>query len=340
MTLPATQTEIVVARHPVGLPEPSDFAARKAAVPDPGPGELLIRVHWLSIDPYLRSLLGGRHLGERPPPGSLVPGQGAGVVLASSDAAHAPGDWVVADCGWREYATVPAASARRIDPAIAPPSAWLGPLGIPGLTAWAGIETIARPRPGEVVLVSTAAGAVGSVACQLARAAGAEVVGIAGSAEKCALAVADYGCRACLDYHDPDFEQALAAALPHGIDVYFDNVGGRILELALGRLRRHARVVLCGMIDQYNREVRPPGPNLGPVIGARATLTGLVVYDHLERHAEMVAAFAPLIASGRLRWREDVAVGIARAPEAFCGLMRGRNLGKALVQVAAEGAQC
>jgi NADPH-dependent curcumin reductase CurA len=213
-------------------------------------------------------------------------------------------------------------------------------LGIPGLTAWAGLRTIARPRPGDVVLVSTAAGAVGSMACQLARLAGADVVGVAGSADKCAIAVADYGCRTCIDYHATDFADALAAACPDGVDVYFDNVGGRVLEAALGRLRRHARVVLCGMIDQYNRDVRPPGPNLGPVIAARATLTGLVVYDHLDRYAEMVIELAPLIAQGQLRWREDVSIGIGMAAEAFCGMMRGANTGKALVQVAADGWRC
>ncbi len=340
MTLPEQQTEIVVARHPSGLPELSDFAARPAPIPVIADGELLLRVHWLSIDPWLRPLLAGRYLVPPPPVGTRVPGQGAGEVLASRDARHAVGDWVVADCGWCEYAAVAADGVRRIDPSLAAPSAWLGVFGIPGLTAWAGLRTIARPQPGEVVLVSTAAGAVGSVACQLARAAGAEVVGIAGSAEKCAIAVADYGCRTCIDHRAEDFVDALAAACPDGIDVYFDNVGGRVLEAAIGRLRRHARVVLCGMIDQYNRDLRPPGPNLGPVIAARATLTGLVVHDHLDRHAEMVAELTPLIAQGRLRWREDVSIGIEMAPDAFCGLMRGTNVGKALVQVAADGWRC
>lgn len=340
MTLPEQQTEIVVARHPVGLPEPADFAERVLPVPMPADGELLLRVHWLSIDPWLRPLLGGRHLVPPPPVGTRVPGQVVGEVLVSRDAHHGVGDWVVADCGWCEYATVAADAVRRVDPAIAPPSAWLGVLGIPGLTAWAGLGTIARPRPGDTVLVSTAAGALGSVVCQLARAAGADVVGIAGSADKCAIAVADYGCRTCIDHHAADFPSALAAACPDGIDVYFDNVGGRVLEAAIGRLRRNARVVLCGMIDQYNRDVRPAGPNLGPVIAARASLTGLVVHDHIDRHAEMVAELAPLIAQGRLRWREDVSIGIGMAPDAFCGLMRGQNVGKALVQVAADGWRC
>lgn len=332
----ALQQAVTIARHPEGMPRADDFVLGRIAMPTAATGELLVRVVYLSIDPYLRALLGARYLTARPALGAVVPGSGIGVVVDSRDRRHAVGDLVVAECGWREYASVAASSVRRIDPAQAPIATALGVLGIPGLTAWSGLRTIGQPKAGETVLVSTAAGAVGSLACQLAERDGARVVGIAGSADKCALAVADFGCDACINYKDANFEDQLRAACAGGIDVYFDNVGGRVLELALSLLKPRARVILCGLIDQYNAAQRPPGPNLGPVIGARATLTGLVVYDHLEHQPQMIAEVAPLLRSGKIRWREDVRRGLAAAPQAFVDLMHGANAGKLLVQVSAD----
>jgi NADPH-dependent curcumin reductase CurA len=332
----ALQQAVSIARHPEGLPHTDDFALAEIEVPVAGDGELLLHVVYLSIDPYLRALLGARYLTARPPLGAVVPGSGIGVVLDSRDARFAIGDHVVAECGWRDFACVGADGVRTIDPALAPLSTALGVLGIPGLTAWAGLRTIGRPQAGDTVLVSTAAGAVGSLACQLAARDGARVVGIAGSAEKCALAVAEFGCDACVNYKDPDFEDQLHAACAGGIDVYFDNVGGRVLGLALSLLKPRARVILCGLIDQYNAAQRPPGPNLGPVIGARATLTGLVVYDHLQRYPQMIAEVAPLLRAGKIRWREDVRRGLAAAPQAFVDLMHGAHSGKLLVRVSGD----
>lgn len=330
------QQAVTIARHPEGLPQTDDFALAEVEVSAAGDGELLLQVLYLSIDPYLRALLGARYLTARPPLGAVVPGSGIGVVVDSRDARFAVGDHVVAECGWREFACVNADSVRKIDPAQAPISAALGVLGIPGLTAWAGLRTIGRPQAGDTVLVSTAAGAVGSLACQLAARDGARVVGIAGSAEKCALAVAEFGCDACVNYKDPEFAERLRDACTGGIDVYFDNVGGRVLELALSLLKPHARVILCGLIDQYNAAQRPPGPNLGPVIGARATLTGLVVYDHLARYPQMIAEVAPLLQAGKIRWREDVRRGLDAAPQAFVDLMHGANSGKLLVRISGD----
>ncbi len=324
---------IVAARIPRGMPRVDDFAPASRALAPCGPGELLVRVDWLSIDPYLRPLLAGRHLGSAPVPGDPIPGIGLGVVLESADPRFPPGAAVVAETGWCDLARVSAASARRVDLTLAPPEAQLGVLGIPGLTAWAGLRTIGRPKPGETVVVSTAAGAVGSLATQLARESGARVVGVNGSAEKNRLSCELFGCDAAVDYKSPDFADALRRACPDGVDVYFDNVGGRVLETALGMLRPRARVVLCGLIDQYNSEVRPPGPNLGPVIGARARLEGLVVYDHLDRFPEFVAEIGPKVADGRIRWLADVRDGLAAAPEQFVRLLEGRNIGKALVRV-------
>jgi NADPH-dependent curcumin reductase CurA len=327
------QRAIVLARTVAGMPRVEDFAPSRLPIPVPADGELLLRVHWLSIDPWLRPVLAGRHLTPPPPVGGVIPGHGIGEVVESRAPGYAPGDLVVADVGWQEWTALPAAGVRRIDPALAPPSAWLGVLGLPGLTAWAGLRTIGKPAPGETVVVSAAAGAVGSLAAQLARSAGARVVGIAGDPEKCRIAVEDFGCAACVSHRDPDLVARLRATCPDGIDVYFDNVGGRVLEAAIGMLRRHARVVLCGLIDQYNADVRPPGPNLGPVIAARATLTGLVVYDHLDRFPEFVAEVGPALREGRIRHREDVAVGLESAPRQFVAMLEGRNRGKALVRL-------
>lgn len=336
--MPRSTPAISLRRPVVGLPSADDFLLGEAPLPEPTEGQALLAVEYLSIDPYLRPLLAGRHLEAAPAIGAVIPGLGLGRVLQSRAAALRPGDRVVAETGWRRYAVVDAARARRIEPDGLPPSCHLGVLGLPGLTAWAGIRTIARPAPGETVLVSAAAGAVGSLAGQLARLDGARVVAINGSAAKNALCRNEYGFHAAVDYRAPDFRAALRAACPEGIDVYFDNVGGAVLEAALGLMRRRARVVLCGLIDQYNADQRPPGPNLGPVIAARATLTGLVVYDHLERFPEFQAEVAPRVANGAIRYREDIAVGLAQAPQQFIKLLTGGNVGKTLVRLSPEEA--
>lgn len=327
------QRAIVLARKPAGMPRAEDFAPAVVPVPAAADGHLLLRVRWLSIDPWLRPVLAGRHLTPSPSIGGVIPGHGIGEVVESRAPGYTPGDLVVGDVGWQRWTALPAAAVRRIDPALAPPAAWLGVLGLPGLTAWAGLRTIGRPAPGETVVVSAAAGAVGSLAVQLARIHGARVVGVAGDPEKCRIAVEDFGCAACVSHHDPDLAGRLRAACPDGIDVYFDNVGGRVLETAIGLLRREARVVLCGLIDQYNADQRPPGPNLGPVIAARATLTGLVVHDHLDQFNAFVAEVAPALREGRIRHREDLVVGLDAAPRHFVAMLAGRNRGKALVRL-------
>jgi NADPH-dependent curcumin reductase CurA len=324
---------IVLARDVHGMPQAEDFAIAADTVADPGPGQILVRVEWLSIDPYLRPLLAGRHLAARPMVGDPIPGIGLGRVVASGDGRFPEGSAVVGETGWREWALVDAGSARLVDLSLAPAEAHLGVLGIPGLTAWAGLRTIAQPKAGETVVVSSAAGSVGSVATQLARESGARVVGVNGSAAKNELSVARFGCHAAVDYKRPDFASALREACPNGIDVYFDNVGGMVLETTLSMLRRNARIVLCGLIDQYNADERPKGPNLGPVIGARARMEGLVVYDHLARFPEFIDETAPKLADGRIQWLADVSEGLSSAPGQFSGLLAGRNRGKALVRI-------
>ncbi len=334
MAIPQERQVVQVLRYPVGMPQAADFGLDRRPLAAPGAGEVLLRTHWLSLDPYLRPLLAGRYALPRPALGDVVPGGALSQIVVSDSDDLAAGDWVVGDTGWCDYAVVRAESLRRVDPDQAPLSTALGVLGIPGLTAWAGLKTIAHPQAGETVLVSTAAGAVGSVAGQLARRAGCRTVGIAGLPEKCAIAREAFGFDECVSHLSPTFADDLRAACPDGIDVYFDNVGGEVLEAALSLLRPRARVVLCGLSAQYNQADRPPGPNLGPVIGARATLQGLVVFDHLARFDEFSAEVAPLVRDGSVQYRESISEGLATAPAAFVAMMSGRNLGKSLVRVA------
>ena len=333
MTFPDTQQVVQLLRYPVGAPQSDDFGLTSRPVPRPDPCQVLVRTQILSLDPYLRPLLAGRYVVPRPDLGSIVPGMGLARVVQSDHECLAVGTWVVGDTGWSEYAVADPRSLRQIDPTLAPVSTALGVLGIPGLAAWSGLTFIGRPQQRETVLVSTAAGTVGSVAGQLAQRAGCRTVGIVGLEEKRQIAIDEFGFDACVSYRSPGFVDDLRAACPDGVDVYFDNVGGAVLEAAISLLRRHARVVLCGLSSQYNQDQRPPGPNLGPVIGARARLEGLVVYDHLHRFAEFQAELAPLIRSGALRYREEVNEGLESAPQAFVDLMQGRNRGKALVRV-------
>ncbi|WP_312916885.1 NADP-dependent oxidoreductase [Stenotrophomonas sp.] len=331
--LHSTMQAVCLRQVPQGLPQLQDFELQQLPLPVPGDGQLLVQVQWLSLDPFLRAQLGGRYALPCPPLGSIVPGYGIGTVIEDRSGRFQIGDVVTGMTGWAEFAAIDANTAAVVDTALAPASTAVGVLGIPGLTAWAGVRRILQPKAGQTLLVSTAAGAVGSVVGQLCKAAGCRVVGIAGSAQKCAIVTDEFGFDACVSYRDADFAQALRAACADGIDGYFDNVGGAVLEAALSLLRLHARVVLCGLSDQYNRAERPAGPNLGPVIGARARLEGLVVYDHLADFVQCRAELAQMIAAGTLRYREHIHDGLAAAPAGFIGLLKGENLGKALVRL-------
>jgi NADPH-dependent curcumin reductase CurA len=322
---------ITLARIPEGVPQPGDFALVDATLPPVANDQLACVTRFISLDPYLRGVLSGRHLGHTLSIGEIVPGSCVAQVSASSSTEFAEGDWVVAESGWREAFVVPTNSVRKIALDLAPPSTALGVLGMPGLTAWAGITQLANVRAGETVLISAALGPVGSSAGQIAKLLGARVIGIAGGPEKCRKVEQHFGFDLCLDYKASDFAEHLASACPNGVDVYFDNVGGYVLECALSKLALKARVVLCGLIDQYNQSQRPPGPNLGPVIGARATLMGLVVYDFYPQFPEFLAQVGAWVKARKLTWLEDIAYGIEATPGAFCKLMSGNNFGKMLV---------
>ena len=327
--------QITLQRTPVGLPEASDFAFGHAELPQPEEGQVLVRVLALSLDPYLRSAMAGRHLSASIGIGDLVRGEGLVEVLASRHPAMAAGEQWVAACGWRSHALLDAAAvaqARRVPAWLDRPTLALGGLGMPGLTAWAGLNRLADARAGDTLVVSAASGPVGATVGQLAKIKGCRVIGIAGGPEKCAWVTGVAGFDACIDYRDEDLRQALDRLCPEGVDVYFDNVGGDTLLALLERLALGARVVLCGLMAQYNGAA-PTAINPALLIRARATLRGLVVYDHWDALEQMLSEMKAHYLAGRLQFREDIAEGLQSAPAAFVRLMQGRNQGKALVRL-------
>jgi NADPH-dependent curcumin reductase len=326
---------ITFARVPRGLPVPEDFSSDTVEVPRPAEGQFLSRTLWLSLDPYLRNVMKGHALyGVALSPGDPMHGETVAEVVESRHPQFSPGDYVVAKNGWQDFAVSDGQGVRTVDPRVAPLSTALGVLGMPGLTGYAGLVYLGEPKPGETVVVSAATGAVGSTVGQVARLRGARAIGIAGSEEKCRYAVDELGFEACVNRRAGDLRALLKDVCPGGIDVYFDNVGGEVLAAALGNLALHARIVLCGMLEAYSMDSPPPGPFLGPVVAARATIRGLVVYDHFDRLPEMQRVVGGWIREGRFRYREEVTEGLENAPAAFCRLMRGENFGKSLVRVA------
>jgi NADPH-dependent curcumin reductase CurA len=336
MTPSRSSREIHLVARPRGEPRESDFAVVQVAVPDPGPGQVLVHNRFLSVDPYMRGRM--RDARSYVPPfalGEVMTGMAVGEVVASQSPDLAAGDIVLHDLGWREYALGTAAAFRRAPAGDTPVTAWLGILGMVGLTAWVGMLEIAAFRPGDVVFVSGAAGAVGSLAGQIAKLRGAaRVVGSAGSAAKVRYVCDDLGFDAAFDYHEGPPAELLKAAAPDGIDVYYDNVGGEHLEAAIGALRMHGRAALCGAISQYNADRPALGPrNLGLMIGKRLTLRGFIVSDHVDRRPAFLAEVGGWLAEGRIRLAETIVDGVENAPSAFIGLMRGENIGKMLVRV-------
>ncbi|MEU7753990.1 NADP-dependent oxidoreductase [Micromonospora sp. NPDC049171] len=326
--------EIHLASRPQGWPTEDTFRLVETDVPTPGPGQLVVRNQYLSVDPYMRGRM--NDVKSYVAPFALdapLDGAAVGEVVASESPDIAVGDTVLHGLGWREYALLDATSARPVDPSLAPVSAYLGVLGMPGLTAYAGLLEVAAMKPGETVFVSAAAGAVGSLVGQIAKLRGAaRVVGSAGSPAKVERLRA-LGFDAAFDYHD-GVRESLRAAAPDGIDVYFDNVGGDHLEAAISALNLHGRVAICGMIAQYNDTEPPAAPrNLSQVIGKRLTLRGFLVRDHNHLRDALLTDVGGWLREGALSYDETIVDGIENAPEAFLGLLRGDNVGKMLVKV-------
>jgi hypothetical protein len=329
--------QIRLQRRPVGLPKPDDFELAKAPVPSPGDGQVLSRTIYLSLDPYMRGRMNeARSYAASVDLGQVMVGSTVSEVVESRYAGLAKGDLVVGYDGWQEYAVSPGASLRKLDPRAAPISTALGVLGMPGMTAYVGLLDIGRPKPGETVVVSAAAGAVGSAVGQIAKIKGCRAVGIAGGQVKCDHVVKELGFDAAVDYRTGDLFTALKQACPNGIDVYFDNVGGDVLKAALRQINRGARIPLCGIISQYNATELPPGPNLAPILVNRALVQGFIISDHAERLPEFLRECGEWVRTGRLKYREDIVDGLERSPEAFIGLLSGRNLGKLIVRVSAD----
>ncbi|NWF30982.1 NADP-dependent oxidoreductase [Streptomyces sp. PKU-EA00015] len=335
--LPASGREWHLVARPHGWPKPEDFALREAEVAEPGEGRVLVRNLYFSVDPYMRGRM--NDVKSYVPPFQLdhpMEGGAVGEVVASNAEGFAVGDHVLHGLGWREYASVPAQHAVKVDASLAPLSAYLGVLGMTGLTAYAGLFEVASFKEGDVVFVSGAAGAVGSQVGQMARIKGASrVIGSAGSDDKVKRLVEEYGFDAAFNYKNGPVAQQLKEAAPDGIDVYFDNVGGDHLEAAISSFNVGGRATICGMIAQYNDTEPAPGPrNLALIIGKRLRLQGMLVNDHSALQPQFVQDVAGWIASGELKYDETVVEGIENGYDAFTGLLRGENTGKMIVSLA------
>ncbi|WP_037355007.1 NADP-dependent oxidoreductase [Amycolatopsis orientalis] len=333
---PAKATEIRLAARPHGVPTMDNFDIVETEVPKPGPGQILVRNLVMSVDPAMRGRM--NDVKSYSPPfvvGEAMQGGAVGEVIESTVDDFAVGDHVLHQAGWRTHAVLDAKRAVKVDDSVAPLSTYLGVLGMPGLTAYAGLLVSAEFKPGDTVFVSGAAGAVGSLVGQLARLKGAKrVIGSAGSAEKVRHLTEDLGFDAAFNYKDGPVAEQLAAAAPEGIDVYFDNVGGEHLEAAIASMNLHGRIAICGMISQYNATEPTPAPrNLVQLIAKRITMRGLLVLDHWHLMQEFVAEVAPLVASGEIKYSETFVDGIRNAPDAFLGLLSGANTGKMLVRL-------
>jgi hypothetical protein len=327
---------IVLAARPVGLPKESDFRLEAGPSAGPGEGEVLVRALYLSLDPYMRMRISaGRSYAPPIAVGEVMIGGVVGEVLDSRDPRFSPGDIVEGRLGWQERGSIAGAALRKVDPELGPLTTALGVLGMTGLTAYFGLFDVGRPRPGDTVLVTAAAGAVGSVAGQLARLAGCRVVGIAGGERKCGL-LREFGFDCAIDYKStPDLAAAVAEACPRGIDVFFDNVGGTIADAAMDRLARGARVAICGSISQTSLVQPEHGPRAqAKLMTAWASMQAFNVFQFQDHHEEVRKRLAGWVRSGDIRYREDIVDGLENAPRAFIGMLRGENFGKLIVKLA------
>jgi NADPH-dependent curcumin reductase CurA len=334
MERPSVSREIRLASRPASWPTADNFELVAAPLPRPAAGQLLVRNVVMSVDPSMRGRMNDvRSYSPSFRVGEALWGGAVGEVVESTVEGYGVGDTVLHGLGWREYAVVDAADATLVDVALAAPGNYLGVLGMPGLTAYAGLLTVGRFQAGETVFVSAAAGAVGSMVGQIARVRGAgRVIGSAGSAEKVRHLTDDLGFDAAFNYHDGPVDEQLAALAPDGIDLYFDNVGGEHLEAALNALKVHGRVVACGMISTYNDADGSPAPrNLRLVVGKRLSILGMLVHDHADQRGQFLIDMYSWIWAGQIRHRETYVSGLANAPDALIGLLRGDNIGKMLV---------
>lgn len=332
----ATNRRVLLKSRPEGEPTHANFEVAESAIPEPKDGEYLSRTIWLSLDPYMRGRMAEtKGYAANVNLGDAMVGGTVGQVVKSRNSAFKEGDYVAEYSGWQSYAVSSGAGVMKLDPAGTPLSTALSVLGMPGMTAWWGLMKIGKPRAGETVVVSAASGAVGSVVGQLAKLHGCRAVGIAGGKDKCDYVVRELGFDACVDYRaaGQNLFKELRAAAPKGIDVYFENVGGAVQAAVVPQLNDFARVPLCGLVSQYNEMKMNPGPDWRLLLVKRATVTGFIVSDHFAAMEGFWKEVPAAVKAGKIKYREDVVKGIENAPEAFIGLLKGRNFGKLLVQV-------
>ena len=335
-----TCRRIVLASRPEGAVTPANFRLETQPIPRPGDGEVLVRNHYLSLDPYMRGRMNDTKSYATPQAiGETMIGATVGAVVESRNARFKPGDTVVGMYGWSEYGLSDGAGLMKVDTTHVPESAYLGAVGMPGMTAWYGLNRIIQPKAGETIVVSAASGAVGSVVGQLAKFAGCRTVGIAGGPEKCAYVTGELGLDACVDYKAAkdrkELHQLVRDATPDGVDGYFENVGGDVMNTVLSRLNPFARVAICGLISGYDGDgAMAPIENPAMFLVARFKMQGFIVSDHMDLWPQGLKELGTAVATGKLRYRESVAEGIAAAPEAFMGLLKGKNFGKQLVRLA------
>ncbi|QEH35553.1 NADPH-dependent curcumin reductase [Aquisphaera giovannonii] len=331
---------IVLASRPHGEPTAENFRLETVPVPQPGAGQLLLRTRYLSLDPYMRGRMSAAKSYAKPVEvGDVMTGEVVAEVVASDRPDYKAGDLVTAPLGWQTHGLSDGKGLRRVDASSAPITTALGVLGMPGFTAYAGLREIGRPKEGETVVVAAASGPVGSMVGQLARKAGARAVGIAGGPEKCAFVRDELGFDAAVDHRAHDFAEQLGAACPKGIDVYFENVGGAVWQAVLPLLNDFARVPVCGLVSQYNLAGPPEGPDnlpttMAAVLRKRLTLRGYIIFDFAGLFPDFLRDVTPAVRDGSIKYREDVVDGLENAPEAFMGMLKGRNFGKLLVKVA------
>ncbi|GIZ51245.1 NADP-dependent oxidoreductase [Noviherbaspirillum aridicola] len=328
-----TYKRLVLASRPRGQVTPDNFRLEEVPVPEIADGQLLVRNHYLSLDPYMRMRMEDVKSYAAPQAiGETMIGGTVGEVVASKHPKFKVGDKVQGMFGWSEMGVSDGALLRKLDTTHVPLSAYLGAVGMPGMTAWYGLTQIMQPKPGETIVVSAASGAVGSVVGQLAKLRGCRAVGIAGGAEKCAYVVDELGFDACIDYKAGRLEADLAAATPNGIDAVFENVGGDVFDASLARMNPFGRIALCGMIAGYDGEPMPI-KNSRVFLTMRLTMRGFIVSEHMDLWPQGLQELGGLVAAGKLRFRESVAQGLEAAPEAFIGMLKGKNFGKQLVKL-------
>ncbi len=339
-TKPTINRQITLNSRPVGAPSPDNFRLVESAVPVPAAGQVLLRSLFLSLDPYMRGRMSdAASYAASVAVGEVMVGGTVSRVEVSQHPDYQAGDLVVAFGGWQDYALSDSTGLTKLDPAMAHPSLALGALGMPGFTAYMGLLDIGQPKAGETVVVAAASGAVGSMVGQIAKLQGCHVVGIAGGSKKCLSVVDELGFDACIDHRSPDFAAQLAAACPKGIDVYYENVGGAVFDAVLPLLNAAARVPVCGLIAHYNDTALPEGPDrLGlltrTLLTKRIKMQGFIIFDDYgHRYPEFFAQMSNWIKDGKIKFREDVVDGLENAPQAFIGLLEGKNFGKLIVRI-------